>query len=468
MGIQYVIAIILYFVVLVAISRFRSRNATREDYLIGSKQSTWWLVTIGMISDSLSGLTYISVPGAVSNQDYAYLEIVFGYVFGYLGVAYILIPLYYKLNVISIYSYLGRRFGPVSETTGATFFILSRLFGAAARLFIAVTVLHQFFFPSGEVSAVWSFFAVMALILFYTYKGGIKSLVWTDAYQSVFLLLGIFSVFAALYYLDPQAVTTITSRPIFKWDFNAANYFWKSLIGGALITFAQNGLDQNVMQKNLSCKTMEESKKNFVTFTWIALGVNFFFVFLGALAAQYLTSRGIALPVPDKLLPTVVLEHLGGPVSILFILGLTAATFSSSDSVLPSIATAVEADLFHGKMPRFLSLRKVHFASAVVILAIIMVFHAAQEPSMIDLILRYLGYTYGPLLGLYTIGIATKWKLREKLVPYCALAACAFAGILHYNSAEWFNGYRIGLEMILITATLFIALAALTRQKGKV
>lgn len=451
------LAITAYFIALISLAFYRARSATIEDYLIGSRNSTWWLITLGMISDSVSGVTYISVPGMVSIQSYAYLQIVMGYFFGYLVIAFVLLPVYYRLNLISIYAYLGTRFGPASQKTASFLFIASRLFGSAGRLYLAVIVLHHFLFE-GQFSPAFTFFGAMALIILYTYKGGIKSLVWTEAFQSLFLIAGIGIIFFTLYHSVNAPLEAVLSPKIFFWDGMASNFFLKYFIGGMFITISLNGLDQNIMQINLSCKSLAEAKKNMIVFAFVILVVNAFFVSLGSLVLAYYRDHALPLVSADQLLPNLVFHQLGTIPVLFFILGLAAATFSSAGSILPALASSIEIDLLPKNLRQKIHIRALHVGVGLVILGIIYFLYLNKTESLIGVILRYAGYTYGPLLGLFALGIFTNFKTREKAVPLVAFVSIVSSAILDRHSSNWFSGYHIGIELILINAILFTLL----------
>jgi Na+/proline symporter len=460
------IALLLYFMSLVALSFYRARSATLSDYYIGSHNSTWWLITLGMISDSVSGVTFVSVPGSVFSQEYSYFQVVLGYFLGYMVITNILLPLYYKKNLISIYSYLGERFGPYAQKTASVLFISSRTFGSAARLYISVMILHECLLASLGMSPILSFTLSMGMIVLYTYKGGIKSLVWTEAYQSIILLASISFLVWALWHQIPNAMDVILKPTIFFTDPIKPNFFLKSILGGMLITSSMNGLDQNIMQMNLSCKSLSEAKKNMFTLAFVMVAVNFVFMALGSLTKEYYALNSIALPtLPeggtafDQTLPKVALEMLGKVPAMMFIIGLAAATFSSAGTILPAIASSIEIDLFPKKLQNKIPVRVVHTLAAVLILALIIVIYKAQARSLIDLVLRCSGYTYGPLIGLFGIGIFSKFPLNHKRVPlFCALSI-TFTAILDLNSARLFNGYKLGVELIAINAMLFLFFA---------
>ena len=278
------LALILYFISLLAISFYRARSATLSDYYIGSHNSTWWLITLGMIGDSVSGVTFVSVPGSVFSQGYSYFQVVIGYFLGYLVISSILLPLYYKRNLISIYSYLGDRFGPYAQKSASILFISSRTFGSAARLYISVMILHECLLAPLGMNPITSFVLSMAMIVLYTYKGGIKSLVWTEAYQSIILLASIAFIILALWHQIPHPMEVIMKPTVFFTDPLKPNFFLKSILGGMLITSSMNGLDQNIMQMNLSCKNLADARKNMFTLAFVMMGVNFVFMALGALS----------------------------------------------------------------------------------------------------------------------------------------------------------------------------------------
>ena len=460
------LAIAGYVVILLAISYYRSRAATLDDYYIGSRNSTWWLVTLGMISDSVSGVTYISVPGSVYTSGYSYFQIVLGYFLGYLIITAILLPLYYRLNLVSIYSYLGERFGHPAQKLGSILFISSRTFGSAARLYISVLVLHQFLFASFGVSPELAFTLSMALIVLYTFKGGIKSLVWTEAYQSVILLGAIFCLFVILWQTTSDPVAAITKPQMFFFDPKTPQFFLRQILGGMLITASMNGLDQNIMQLNLSCKKASDAQKNMLTLAFVMVAVNFVFLALGALVYQNYIDGSIALPqtpsgsiASDQLVSTLVFQHLGTAASIFFVVGLAAATFSSAGTILPAIASSIEIDLLPARLRNKISVRWIHLFAAIVILSLILVLYRLETRSLIDVVLRCSGYTYGPLVGLYGLGIFTRVRLRPNFVPLTAILAIAITAALDWT-------FHLGVELIAVNALLFLLIAlGLGREK---
>jgi len=384
----------------------------------------------------------------------------------------VLLPIYYKEKLISIYSYLGHRFGLHAQKTASVLFIASRTFGSAARLYISVMILHQCIFSGFGMSPGSSFTLAVALIVLYTYKGGIKSLVWTEAYQSVILLASVGVLFFVLWNQIPAPLESILEPKIFFTDPAKPNFFLKSIFGGMLITSAMNGLDQNIMQMNLSCRSLKDAQKNMFTLAFVMVAVNFVFVALGALIRAYYISHPIALPLNgsgsialDQTLSTLTLHHLGGIPALFFIVGLSAATFSSAGTILPAIASSIEIDLFPARLRNRIPVRLIHALAAVLILGLIFVIHEMGTKSLIDLVLRCSGYTYGPLIGLFGIGIFSKVNLKHHHVPYlCALSIGTTAWI-DFSSERWWGGYKLGVELIAINAMIFI-LAALVFSQG--
>jgi len=477
-----VLSIVLYFSILLFISWYTSRNATSESYYLGNKQSPWFIVAFGLIGDSLSGVTFISIPGAVTNDKFSYMQIVLGYLVGYFVIAKVLLPLYYRLNLTSIYSYLGQRFGDSSEKTGSFFFLLSRLIGAAFRLFISATVLQIFIFDQWGIPFAVTSSIVIALILLYTYRGGIKTLVWTDSVQSIFLLLGVLlSIVVIANTLDLGFIdlfTTIKNSPyskVFFWDWQEKNFFFKQFFSGMFIAIVMTGLDQNMMQKNLSCKSLSDAQKNIYWFSSILIFVNLFFVTLGALLYTYANAKGIAIPVKtDELFPLLALNHLGVFASIVFVLGITAATFSSADSVLTTLTTSFCIDFLKMKSDKETSKEKktrhiVHISFAVILLMIIILFREVNNDAVINSVFRAAGYTYGPLLGLFAFGLYTKISIKDKYVPIVCILAPIISYLVDTNSVRLFNGYKFGFEILILNGLItFIGLYLLKKRNEEV
>jgi len=482
-----------YFGILLIIAWITSRNSNSESYFLGNKSSPWYAVAFGMIGDSLSGVTYISVPGAVGVSKFSYLQLVLGYFVGYFIISKVLLPLYYRMNVISIYSYLEERFGKITQKTGAFYFILSRVLGAAGRLFLAAGVIQFFVFDQIEglhIPFALSVSVIIFLMLLYTYKGGIKTLVWTDTFQSLFLILGVILSIAAIMHHTNWSFFT-TASTIFKseysdtffFDWKMANFFPKQFIGGIFIAVAMTGLDQNMMQKNLSCKSLQEAQKNIFWFSVVMVIVNVFFLSLGALLYHYYQESGILLPlnsetgkvITDKVFPNLALNHLGLFAGLVFIIGLTAATFSSADSVLTTLTTSAYVDLMElDKNKKYTENQKskfrtlIHIGFAILLWLVILMFDALNNSAIIDTILKLAGYTYGPLLGLFVFGLFTKRKLKDTLAPIICLIAPGIAYVLSSYSKQWFNGYEIGNELIVINGAItFLGLLMIQSKEKK-
>lgn len=456
------------------IAWYTSRNANNESYFLANKSAPWYAVAFGMISDSLSGVTFISVPGAVGVSQFSYLQLVMGYFFGYIVISQVLLPLYYRMNLTSIYTYLQIRFGMYSQKTGSFFFLLSRMLGAAARLYLTASVIQLFVFDAFGVPFWLSVTIIIALILLYTYKGGIKTLVWTDVFQSTFLLLGvalsIFAITREMNFSFSETISAITNSDYVKtffWDINPKSFFPKQFIGGMFIAIAMTGLDQNMMQKNLSCRSLADAQKNIRWFSLVLVFVNLFFLSLGVLLYLYANSKGIETPlnevgkpVTDFLFPTLALEYLGDFAGIVFIVGLTAATFSSADSVLTTLTTSFMIDFLGTgkKNDEENKIRKTrhitHITFALILLIVILIFRALNKQAIIDTVLMVAGYTYGPLLGLFFFGILTKRKVNDIIIPVICLLSPILCYFLNINSNFFLEGYLFGNELLLINGLI--------------
>jgi Na+/proline symporter len=467
-----------YFLVLLAIGYFTGRNATEDGYFLGNKQSIWWLVAIGMLSDSMSGVSFISVPGNVLKNNFYYLQVVIGYVIGYLVIAYVLLPLYYKQNLTSIYSYLNNRFGGIHQKTGALFFVLSRLTGSAGRLFLTAVILQKFLFSQWNIPFVVTVAIIIILILTYTIKGGIKTLVFTDALQSLFLVGGLLVCIIIMVVQTPSvvhqgAVSVVLESDysaIFNFDFWSKSFFLKHIIGGAFLCIAMTGLDQNMMQKNLSCKSLNEAQKNMLTTAAVVLFVNLLFLSLGIFMIEFLKNADPKLLDPnhyadhkvltDMFFPHIALNLLGPIAGMAFVLGLSAATFSSADSVLTTLTTSVYIDVLGLESRADLSVEQkhkrrviLHIAFSVLLLLTILVFYQFAKTTVINLILDIATYTYGPLLGLFTLGIFTKSQPKGWGILFISLlvpSVCYYLVNYQMNAMK----YQIGYELLLINGAL--------------
>ena len=458
-----------YFGFLLLIAWYTGRHASNASYFLGNKASPWYAVAFGLIGDSLSGVTFISVPGKVAVDQFSYLQIVFGYVLGYVVIAEILLPLYYRLNLTSIYSYLRQRFGPRSQKIGALFFILSRMTGAAARLYLAANVFQTFVFDQWGIPFWLTVSITIALILAYTYRGGIKTLVWTDTFQSTFLILGVVLSIAAISSELNLGLSGLISTvrdsemsKTFFWDWRATNYFWKHFLSGIFIAIVMTGLDQNMMQKNLSCRSLREAKKNIYAFTGVMVLVNLFFVSLGVLLFHYAKTKGVDVPrTTDHLFPTLALQHLGAFAAVVFVVGLTAATFSSADSVLTTLTTSFCIDWLGieerpglSEAQRTALRHKVHIGFAIVLWLVILGFKLLNNKAIIDAIFTLASYTYGPLLGLFAFGLFARAAVRDGWVPVICVVAPALCFVLQTNSARWLGGYKLGFELLMLNGLL--------------
>jgi Na+/proline symporter len=484
-----ILCIGLYFGGLLLIAYLTSKNSTADSYFSGNHASPWYAVAFGMIGDSLSGVTYISVPGKVGGSHFSYLQLVFGYLIGYFIISKVLLPIYYKMNLISIYTYLETRFGKHTQKTGAFFFILSRILGASGRLYLAAGVIQFFVFD--QITSIhipfWlSVSVILILMLLYTYKGGIKTLVWTDTFQSLFLVLGvILSIAVIISKMDISFGTAVSNivdsdySQTFFWDWKKSNFFFKEFIGGIFIAVAMTGLDQNMMQKNLSCKSLGEAQKNIFWFSIVMVIVNIFFLSLGVLLYQYYAHTGIEVPtnletgkiITDKVFPNLALNHLGMFAGLIFIIGLTAATFSSADSVLTTLTTSTYIDML--EYDRNISLTEkqkakrrtiIHIGFAILMWLVIIVFDVLNQRAIIDTILMLAGYTYGPLLGLFAIGLFTKLNLNDKTVPIVCVLAPIITYVLANYVVKTMTNYEIGNELIIINAGITIIGLLLVRK----
>ncbi len=469
----------LYFLILLLIARYTAKGADNNSFFVGNKNSPWYLVAFGMIGTSLSGVTFISVPGWVGDSQFSYLQMVLGYLLGYVVVANVLMPLYYKLNLTSIYTYLDQRFGFWSYKTGAFYFLLSRTIGAAFRLYLVANVLQIAIFDDWGIPYYLTVAITILLIWVYTAKGGIKTIVWTDSLQTLFMLL---AVGVAIYQIGDQLnlgfsdlVSTISSsdysKVFFFEDWKASNFFWKQFLSGAFITIVMTGLDQDMMQKNLSCKNIKEAKWNMFSMSVVLVFVNLLFLALGALLFIYSNQNGIAIPTKtDELFPSLALGNsLGISVAVFFILGLIAAAYSSADSALTALTTSVCVDFLGvqqkteivGQVLR----KRTHIVMSLVLYVVILVFSLISDESVISSLFKVAGYTYGPLLGLYAFGLLHKTKLKDKWVPLICLLCPIICYVIQLNSEVWFNGYKFGFELLMLNGLLTYLGLHLVRSK---
>jgi Na+/proline symporter len=473
--------IVLYFLLLLAISWYTARNAGNFSFFLGNKSSPWYIVAFGMIGTSLSGVTFVSVPGTVETAGFTYLMVVLGYFFGYLAVAYILLPLYYKLQLTSIYSYLQNRFGQTSYKTGALLFIVSRTVGATARLYLVIRVLQYFMLDDANIPFWMTAVFILILIVAYTFKGGVKTIVWTDTLQTTFMLGGLIA--CVIYVLNNLHIDFGTAwqqlelkgyAKLVNTDVKSPAYFLKHLIGGAFIAVTMTGLDQEMMQKNISVKTLKDSQKNIVTLSLILIFVNFLFLFLGGVLYLYAQINGYDLK-GDDLFPTLAMKHFPPIMGLIFVIALISALFPSADGAITALTASYCLDILGIQRNKALNdqqqtaiRRKVHLSFAVVFLISVMIFNWIDNRSVIDLILKLAGYTYGPLLGLFAFGVFTKHQLNEKLVPVVCLLSPFITYLIAENSVALLGGYKFGYELLLLNGMItWLGLYLVRNSSGK-
>lgn len=481
------IVFIAYTLLLFLVAHLTSRKSSNNTFFTGNRKSPWFVVAYGMIGASLSGVTFMSVPGGVYSGQFTYFGIVLGYIIGYAVIALILLPLYYKLNLTSIYSYLEIKFGKSSEKTGALLFIISRLIGSAIRMYLVVFVLYEFVFKAWGIPFWVPAVLFIVLILFYTFKGGIKTVVWTDTLQTTFLLLAaVMTVVVILKTLNisfGELMSVSTERgftKLFETDWSHSKFFVKQILSGAFITITMTGLDQDMMQKNLTCKTLRDAQKNVMTSSFFFVLVNLLFMSLGAALIYYAQETGFQLPVNesgvvvnDKIFPAVAFS-LNKFTSIVFIIGLIAAGYSSADGTLTALTTTFCFDFLHFDTNDKISeenkvkYRKlIHIAFALLYLLVIILFRPFHNESLIDKIFEIAGYTYGPLLGLYSFGLFVKnRKPIDKLVPIIAISSPIISYVLNLFSKELFFGYQFGFEILIVNGLLtFTALLLFSKKQ---
>ncbi len=481
-GIYILLTIFGYFALLMIVAKLTSRRADNDAFFRGNRQSPWYVVAFGMIGASLSGVTFVSVPGMVRGIDMTYMQTCLGFFLGYLIIAHVLLPIYYKLNLTTIYSYLESRIGRYSYKTGASFFLLSKVIGAAARLYLVCLILQNYVFDELKVPFTVSVIGIVILIWLYTRKSGIKTIVWTDSFQTFCLLaaLGLI-LFQVSEQMDlslggmMQVVSESEYSRIFVFDdWGSKQNFFKQFFSGIFITIVMTGLDQDMMQKNLSCKNLREAQKNMYSYGLSFVPVNFLFLSLGVLLLLMASHTGLTLPEKsDDILPFFAAEgHLGFATLVLFTIGIIAAAFSSADSALTALTTSFCIDILGIERTDDKEAEKKrkwsHFFISVVFIGFILLFKAANNDSIIDAIYTIASYTYGPLLGLFVFGLFTKWRPRDRFVPYVAIASpfiCFTIDRVVYQS----TGYQFGYEMLMFNGLLtFTGLALLSVRKKKI
>jgi Na+/proline symporter len=469
-----------YFCILIFISFLTSKNTDSDTFFLANRQAPWYVVAFGMIGTSLSGVTFISLPGMVATAQFSYLQLVLGYLLGYLVIATVLMPLYYRLNLVSIYTYLEQRFGFWSYKTGSFFFLLSRTLGAALRLFLVAGVLQLAIFNEMGVPFSLSVIITIALIWVYTFRGGMKTIIWTDTFQTTAMLLAVgtslWLISSELNLTFENLVQTVeTSRysQVFYWDVKDSRYFFKQFFAGAFIAIVMTGLDQDMMQKNLSCKNIKDAQKNMFWFSLILVFVNVLFLTLGALLYIYADAQSIALPARgDDVFPFLALNHFTLFSGIVFILGIVAITYASADSALTALTTAFCVDFLNFKQrPEAQRVRyryMVHLGFSVLLVVVILIFRAVNDENVITAVFKIAGYTYGPLLGLYAFGLFLKRPVRDSLVPVICLLAPLLTFVISSNSQKWFWGYEFGFEVLILNGFLtMVGLLAISQKTNK-
>jgi Na+/proline symporter len=462
---------LIYTALLFAITWYTSRKADNQSFFIGNKVSPWYVVAYGMIGASLSGVTFMSVPGWVRDTGFSYMVVVFGYLFGYFVIALVLLPLYYRLKLTSIYSYLEQRFGFWSYKTGAGFFIISRSLGASLRMFLVINVLQVFVFNAWNVPFSATVLVFILLIILYTMKGGIRTIVWTDTLQTTFMLL---AVALSIIYISKNlgmplsdlfsSVIKDQGIKMFDTDWHSRRFFIKEFLSGMFITITMTGLDQEMMQKNLSCRNLKEAQKNMFTFSFILIFVNLLFLFLGAFLLYYSTARSVKVVSTDDLFPAIALNQLGPVAGIVFLIGLISAAFPSADGALTSLTTSVSIDFLGLEKRQGITESKkriiryiVHLSIAAVFFCSIMAFSVLNDRAVIDKLFTIAGYTYGPLLGLYSFGLFTGRRVNDRVTPVIAILSPTICYFLSKYSVELFNGYKFGFELLLLNGFLTFA-----------
>jgi len=471
--------VIGYFLILLAVAWYTGKNSDNHSFFIGNKNSNWMLVAFGMVGTSLSGVTFVSVPGAVAKESFAYLQITIGYLFGYLMIAYILLPLYYRLNLTSIYNYLSSRMGVKSYKTGSSFFILSRTLGATARLYLVVNILQEAILNSFNVPFWATTLIILVMILLYTYEGGVKTIVYTDTLQTTCMLAGlVICVFYILQQLNMgfgdslQAMHDRGYSTIFFTDPNSKFFFVKQIVAGAFITVTMTGMDQEMMQKNISVKTLKDSQKNVISMAITLATVIVIFLFLGGLLYLYAENLQVTAS-GDKIFPELAMKHMPPVVSVIFIIALISALFPSADGAITALTSTFcidiigiqrRADLTEAAQKKIR--QRVHLTFAAIFLVFVLIFKWVNDPSMIGLLLKIAAYTYGPLLGLFTFGIITKRVVNDGLVPYICMAAPILCFIIDKYQKTLLGSYEVGLELLIINGSItFLGLLLISKKQ---
>ena len=470
--------LLAYFLLLILIGFLTTRKADSEMFFTANRNSPWYLVAFGMIGTTISGVTFISIPGEVGNTHWTYLTLVLGNCVGYIVIALVLLPLFYRQNLVSIYSWLGARFGEKARLTGSFFFIVSQLVGASFRLFLVVGVLQLAFFDAVGVPFAATVFITIAFVWIYTVRGGVKTIVWTDTLQTVFILISvgltIFVVNKAMDFNFTSALATVKESPlsrVFDFDWRSGQNTVKQFLAGIAITVCLNGLDQNMMQKNLTCRSLRDCKTNMFTFSFLFLLTNVLFLMLGALLYLYAEKEGIVLPgKSDDVFPFLSLNYFGTIAGLFFLLGVTAAAYSSVDSSLTALTTSFCIDFFkvnpcdQGEKKKRIG---VHIAFSLLMIFVVVLFRELNNSSVISSLFKAVGYTYGPLLGLFAFGLTTKYRVREKFLPWVCLLSPVLSYVVNCYSEELLFGYKFGFEILLFNGLLcYLGLLLIRETRG--
>lgn len=465
-----IIILIIYFGILFFISWISGKKADSKTFFIANRNAPWPLVAYGMIGVAISGITFISVPGQVAETRFSYFQMVLGFAIGLFIVAFVLIPIFYRINAISIYSFLKIRFGKYSHKTGAIFFLLAQVATAAFKLYLMAHVLQLMLFDRLGISFEVTVLVTLLLIWLYTYRGGIKTVIITDTLQTTFLLLAVVLSIWSISRLMNLSVGEMyiemrekNMAKIFYWDWQHPQNFFKLILAGILLTVMTNGLDQSVMQKHLTCRNLRSSQKNLVTLGLILLVVNILFLFLGGALHLFGTQENVTLPgQTDSIYPVLALNNLGLLTGTFFLIGIAAAAYSSADSSLTGLTTSFCIDVLNFEERKTDDTRfrqGVHFGFTVLIYIIILVFNLINNESVLSAFIRTSGFIYGPLVGLFAFGIFTKKIIDDRWVPLISILAPGLSVILDINSADWFNGLKFGYGILVVNG--LIALAAL-------
>ena len=469
--------IIAYFALLLIVALKTGKNSNNDSFFIGNRKSNWMLVAFGMIGTSLSGVTFVSVPGAVGADQFHYLQITLGYLIGYVVIAYILLPLYYRLQLTSIYGYLQQRMGNLSYKSGAWIFIVSRLVGATARLYLVVNILQVALLDNLGVPFIVTTLVILAMIILYTYEGGVKTIVWTDTLQTTCMLLGL--IICSVYMMNHLGLNLFESfsamhdkgyTEVLNTDINSKSFFFKQILAGAFITITMTGIDQEMMQKSLSVTKLRDSQKNMVVLGFILVGVISLFLFMGGLLHLYGAQENLST-TGDQLFPDIALNHMPGIISIIFIIALISALFPSADGAMTALTSSLCIDIYglkdkdwsNDKKEKFR--KRIHLLVALAFLIMVIIFKIINDNSMIGLILKLAGFTYGPLLGLFAFGIFTKHKVKDQFVPIVCIAAPLLSFLIDKYQESLFGEFKIGLELLIINGLLTFFGLWLIRKK---